>query len=305
MNIKILNKAVYTYSIFAIFCTALLTTISTAAQADVSPPRIKIETKPGKKVPFSINIKNKNKERRSYQISYSHYTQDTDGYQNEVKVTSDEQKGPWDWIKLDNQIKPGVRFNIESKESLALSGIIEVPRRHSKSIGFYNIMVNVTEFAARQRESGVTLNYASASIIELTVTGPKRRPKYLIENIDINLDKEAQSSQVSLEFTNQTPYKGRLFLEMQLRLNKRLIAKIPLLTNEADNSNRLYSSIFPKNLVKLTGQTDKTLPPGEYDMRISGKFKDTRLRTFKESITIGTEGTPIAEEAPAEQTAAN
>jgi len=286
MNIKISNKAVYSCAIFAILCVALLATVSAIAQTSVSPTRIKIETKPGEKVPFSINITNKNKEQRSYEISYSYYIQDKDGYQNEIKVTSENQLGPWDWIKLDNKIKPGKRFNIESRESLPLSGTIEVPRRRSESVGFHNIMVNMTEFAAQRKKFGVTFNYASASIIELTVLGLKKRPKYLIENTQIRVDKEHKSSTASLEFTNLSPYKGRLYLEMQLRLNKRLIAKTPLLTDEANNSRHPYSSVFPKNLVKLTGFIDKTLQPGEYDMRITGKFRDTRLRIFRKTITV-------------------
>ena len=298
MNIKFLNKAIYRHGIFAIFYIALLTTISITAQAYVSPTRIEIEAKPGQKAPFNINIANKNKEKRSYAISYSYYIQDTDGYQNEVKITSEEQQGPWDWIKLDGNIKAGVRFDIDSEESLNLSGIIETPKRRNESVGFHNIMLNVTEFAAEQKKTGVTLNYASASIIELNVQGPKKRPKYLIENTQISTDAESQSSTVSLAFTNQSPYKGRLYLEMYLRHNKRLIAKIPLLTAEASNSKRLYSSLFPNNLVKLTGHIDKILPPGDYEIRISGKFGDSRLRTFKQTITMAAEDASAEVEPP-------
>lgn len=286
MNITILNKAVCSYAFFAVLSVALLTTVSTTIQAQVSPTRIKIETKPGEKVPFNFNITNKNKEQRSYAISYSYYTQDKDGYQKEIKVTSDNQSGAWDWIKLDNKIKPKERYDIKSKEKFSLSGVINVPRKRSKSVGFHNIIVSVTEFAPQQKKSGVTLNYASASIIELTVLGVKRRPKYLVENTEITVDKESNSSTASIEYLNQSNYKGRLLLKLQLRREKRLIASIPLLTNESSNGNHQYSSIFPNNRVKLTGSVEKLLLPGDYDMRIVGEFGGSKLRTFKKTITV-------------------
>jgi hypothetical protein len=130
------------------------------------------------------------------------------------------------------------------------------------------------------------LNYASAGIIELTVLGVKRRPKYLVENTEITVDKESNSSTASIEYLNQSNYKGRLLLKMQLRREKRLIASIPLLTNESSNGNHHYSSIFPNNRVKLTGSVEKLLLPGDYDMRIVGEFGGSRLRTFKKTITV-------------------
>ena len=271
---------------FAVLSVALLITVSTTIQAQVSPTRIKLETKSGGKVPFNFNITNKNKEQRSYAISYSYYTQDKDGYQKEIKVTSDNQSGAWDWIKLDDKVKPNQRFDIKSKENFSLSGVIKVPRKRSKSVGFHNIIVSVTEFAPQQKKSGVTLNYASASIIELTVLGVKRRPKYLVENTEITVDKESNSSTASIEYLNQSNYKGRLLLKMQLRREKRLIASIPLLTNESSNGNHHYSSIFPNNRVKLTGSVEKILLPGDYDMRIIGEFGGSKLRTFKKTITV-------------------
>jgi hypothetical protein len=286
MNIKILNKAVCIYAFFAVLSVALLITVSTTIQAQVSPTRIKLETKPGEKVPFNFNIINKNNEQRSYAIAYSYYTQDKDGYQKEIKVTSDNQSGAWDWINLDNKIKPNERFDIKSKEKFSLSGVINVPRKRSKSVGFHNIIVSVTEFAPQQKKSGVTLNYASASIIELTVLGVKRRPRYLVENTAITADKESNSSTASIEYLNQSNYKGRLLLKMQLRREKRLIASIPLLTNESSNGNHHYSSIFPNNRVKLTGSVEKILLPGDYDMRIVGEFGGSKLRTFKKTITV-------------------
>jgi len=289
MNSNRLNKTTASYTIFTLLWTALLITLPINSTASVSPPRIKIEAKPRDKMSFNIEVKNKHDSPRSYKVSYSYYIQDQDGYQKEVKVESDSQTGPWNWIKLDS----GQNFKIASKENLSINGILNIPSRNS--LGFHNVLLTVTEFTPRKK-AGVTLNYASGSLIELTVAGSKKRPKTALLNPVIKMNKESGVNIVHLDFDNQSPYKGRLFLEMHLRHNKRLIAKIPLLTEQSQKSEQPYSSIFPKNLVKLTGEIDKTLEPGDYEIRITGQFNGVRLRTFNQTLTIDESGQSVIED---------
>jgi uncharacterized protein YaiE (UPF0345 family) len=198
-------------------------------------------------------------------------------------------KGPWDWITLDS----GETFNVDGKKSLPIKGTVKIPSRNSH--GFHNILITVTEISP-VKKTGVTLNYASGSLIELTVTGSKKRPKTAILNPIIKIDEESGMSMVHLDFDNQSPYKGRLYMEMHLRHNKRLISKTPLLTHQSHKSEMTFSSVFPENLVHVSGKIEKKLDPGDYEIRIVGKFNGVRLRSFNQKVSINDSGQSITEE---------
>lgn len=289
MKINKLNKVAYSYSILTIFWVTLLITLPINTNASLSPTRVKIEAKPRDKVTFNLEVKNKNNSPRAYKISYSYYVQDKDGFQKEIKLEDKSQEGPWNWIVLDS----GETFTIDGKQSLPIKGTVKIPSRNSH--GFHNILLTANEMTPRKK-TGVTLNYASGSLIELTVSGSKKRPKTAILNPIIKTDEESGMSRVHLDFDNQSNYKGRLFLEAHLRHNKRLIVKTPLLNHQSHKSEMTYSSVFPNNLVHVTGKIDKTLVPGDYEMRIVGKFNGVRLRSFNQKLTIDDSGQSMAAE---------
>jgi hypothetical protein len=297
MKINKLNTTGYSSSILIIFWTVLLITLPINANASVSPTRIKIEAKPRDKVKFNIVVKNKNDTLRDYKVSYSYYDQDSDGFQKEIKLEDKSQEGPWDWIVLDSS----ETFKIDGKQSLPIEGTVKIPSRNSH--GFHNILLTVTEMTP-SKKTGVTLNYASGSLIELTVSGSKKRPKTALLNPIIKIDEESGMSMIHLDFDNQSVYKGRLFLEAHLRHNRRLIAKIPLLNNQSHKSDMSYSSVFPNNLVHTKGKIEKVLEPGDYEMRVVGKFNDVRLRSFNHKLSIDETGQSVVE-GTADETSKN
>lgn len=283
-----INKILYIWCVFTIISVSLLA-VPTSTEASISPPRIKIEAKPRDKISFNLEVKNRNDSPRSYKTSYSYYIQDIDGFQKEIKLDDKSVKGPWNWITLDS----GETFNVDGKKSLPIKGTVKIPSRNSH--GFHNILITVTEITP-VKKTGVTLNYASGSLIELTVTGSKKRPKTAILNPIIKIDEESGMSMVHLDFDNQSPHKGRLYMEMHLRHNKRLISKTPLLTHQSHKSEMTFSSVFPDNLVHVSGKIEKKLDPGDYEIRIVGKFNGVRLRSFNQKISINDSGQSITEE---------
>ena len=288
MKTNELSKPVYNYGILTIFWAALVLTLPIEVNASITPSRVKIEAKPRNKVTFNLEVKNRNDSPRSYKTSYSYYIQDIDGFQKEIKLDDKSVKGPWDWITLDS----GETFNVDGKKSLPIKGTVKIPSRNSH--GFHNILITATEMTPRKK-AGVTLNYASGTLLELTVSGSKKRPKTAILNPMIKLDKESGMSMVHLDFDNQSTFKGRLFIEVHLRYNKRLVAKIPLLTNQSQKSNMLYSLVFPNNLVHTKGKIEKALEPGDYEMRVVGKFNGIRLRGFNHKLSIDDSGQSVVE----------
>ncbi len=291
MKINKLNKVAYSYSILTLCWVTLLTTLPINTNANVSPPRIKIEAKPRDKVNFNLEVKNRNDSPRDYQISYSTYAQDKDGFQKEIKLEDQSQEGPWKWIKLDS----GETFTIDGKQSLPIEGTVKVPSRNSH--GFHNILISVTEMTPRKK-TGLTLNYASGSLIELTVSGSKKRPKTAILNPTILMDKESGKAMIHLDFNNQSIFKGRLFIEAHLRHKKRLIAKIPLFSRQSHKSNLPYSLVFPNNLIHVTGIIEKSLDAGDYEIRVVGKFNNVRLRSFNRKLSIDDSGQSVVEAKP-------
>jgi hypothetical protein len=283
-----INKIFYIWCVFTIISVSLLA-VPTSTEASISPPRIKIEAKPRDKISFNLEVKNRNDSPRSYKTSYSYYIQDIDGFQKEIKLDDKSVKGPWDWITLDS----GETFNVDGKKSLPIKGTVNIPSRNSH--GFHNILITVTEITP-VKKTGVTLNYASGSLIELTVTGSKKRPKTAILNPIIKIDEESGMSMVHLDFDNQSPHKGRLYMEMHLRHNKRLISKTPLLTHQSHKSEMTFSSVFPDNLVHVSGKIEKKLDPGDYEIRIVGKFNGVRLRSFNQKVSINDSGQSTTEE---------
>lgn len=293
MKINKLNTTAYSSSILIIFWTVLLITLPINANASVSPTRIKIEAKPRDKVKFKIVVKNKNDTLRDYKVSYSYYDQDSGGFQKEIKLEEKSQEGPWDWVVLDSS----ETFKIDGKQSLPIEGTVKIPSRNS--YGFHNILLTVTEMTPRQK-TGVTLNYASGSLIELTVSGSKKRPKTALLNPMIKIDKESGLSMIHLDFENKSAYKGRLFLEAHLRHNRRLIAKIPLLNDQSRKSDMTYSSVFPNNLVNVSGTIEKPTTPGDYEIRFVGKFNGIRLQGFNHKLSIDKSGESVVDDKPTE-----
>jgi hypothetical protein len=293
MKINKLNTTAYSSSILIIFWTVLLITLPINANASVSPTRIKIEAKPRDKVKFKIVVKNKNDTLRDYKVSYSYYDQDSGGFQKEIKLEEKSQEGPWDWVVLNSS----ETFKIDGKQSLPIEGIVKIPSRNS--YGFHNILLTVTEMTPRQK-TGVTLNYASGSLIELTVSGSKKRPKTALLNPMIKIDKESGLSMIHLDFENKSAYKGRLFLEAHLRHNRRLIAKIPLLNDQSRKSDMTYSSVFPNNLVNVSGTIEKPTTPGDYEIRFVGKFNGIRLQGFNHKLSIDKSGESVVDDKPTE-----
>lgn len=289
MTINTFTRFTCGYSILTFFWVTLLLTLPSSANANISPPRIKIEAKPRDKVIFNLEVKNKNTTPRDYKVSYSYYAQDKNGFQKEIKLEDKSQEGPWNWIVLDS----GETFTIDGKQRLPIEGTVKIPSR--KSHGFHNILITVTEMTPRKK-TGVTLNYASGSLIELTVSGSKKRPKTALLNPIIKMDKESGINMIHLDFDNQSAYKGRLFLEAHLRHNRRLIAKIPLLNDQSHKSDMSYSSVFPNNLVHVTGKIEKPLTPGDYEMRFVGKFNGIRLRGFNHKLSIDKSGQSVVED---------
>jgi len=266
-------------SLLPIFWLIAFSTVPINTEASISPPRIKIEAKPREKVAFNLEVKNKNNTPRAYKVSYSYYTQDKHGYQKEIKLEDALDKGPWNWIKLDS----GEAFNLGAKETLPIEAVLKIPSKNSH--GFHNILVTVTEITPTKK-TGVTLNYATGSLIELTVIGSKKRPKTVIMNPEIKMSDGSDENFIHLDFANQSVYKGRLFIEVHLRHNKRLISKTALLTDQSHKSNMPYSLVFPNNMVHLRGQINQALEPGDYEIRVVGKFNDVRLRSFNQKIRI-------------------
>jgi hypothetical protein len=244
-------------------------------------------------VKFKIVVKNKNDTLRDYKVSYSYYDQDSGGFQKEIKLEDKSQEGPWDWVVLDSS----ETFKIDGKQSLPIEGIVKIPSRNS--YGFHNILLTVTEMTPRQK-TGVTLNYASGSLIELTVSGSKKRPKTALLNPMIKIDKESGLSMIHLDFENKSAYKGRLFLEAHLRHNRRLIAKIPLLNDQSRKSDMTYSSVFPNNLVNVSGTIEKPTTPGDYEIRFVGKFNGIRLQGFNHKLSIDKSGESVVDDKPTE-----
>lgn len=94
--------------------------------------------------------------------------------------------------------------------------------------------------------------------------------------------------------------KAGFFLEAHLRHNRRLIAKIPLLNNQSHKSDMNYSSVFPDNLVHVSGKIEKPLTPGDYEIRFVGKFNGIRLRGFNHKLSINKSGQSVVEDKPTE-----
>jgi uncharacterized protein YcfL len=116
MKINTFTRFTCGYSILTFFWVTLLLALPFSANANLSPPRIKIEAKPRDKVIFNLEVKNKNTTPRDYKVSYSYYAQDKNGFQKEIKLEDKSQEGPWNWIVLDS----GETFTIDGKKSLPI-----------------------------------------------------------------------------------------------------------------------------------------------------------------------------------------
>jgi hypothetical protein len=57
-----------------------------------------------------------------------------------------------------------------------------------------------------------------------------------------------------------------------------------------------YSSVFPNNLVHVTGKIEKPLAPGDYELRVVGKFNNVRLRSFSHKVSIDDSGQSVVED---------
>ena len=61
-----------------------------------------------------------------------------------------------------------------------------------------------------------------------------------------------------------------------------------------------YSSVFPDNLVHVSGKIEKPLTPGDYEIRFVGKFNGIRLRGFNHKLSIDKSGQSVVRDKPTE-----
>jgi hypothetical protein len=61
-----------------------------------------------------------------------------------------------------------------------------------------------------------------------------------------------------------------------------------------------YSLVFPKNRINLRGKITKALEPGDYEIRVVGKFNDVRLRSFNRKLSIDDSGKSVVEDVSTE-----
>ena len=249
----------------------------------ISPMMIELNMAPGERKTFSFQIFGK---KSGYaKISFSDLKQQPSGHMDFFSVNTNEP-GISKWVSLDKSL-----VKIKQNELQTVHGEINLPRRAK---GSYMLAIMV-EDKKKQKEKGVSLNVRYAIIITINTPSKKGRLKSELSNLSI--EEQNGHSFISAWFENKSLREGAFEIVAYLRnKERRLTAKIPLLTKASWQSAQKYSRVFPKGKVKVFGVLPGNVVNGEYTLSTKSRFNGRLLATKRTQLIIDRQTKDSAQE---------
>lgn len=195
------------------------------------------------------------------------------------------------WIELNPR-----EVDLPADREVTLNGRVNVPfgARGSHTV----VLMVEPEVRAGPGAIGVQIRYAVR--LNIRVTAVTQPPRVDIE--DLQFQSGDGKPVVRLRVKNPTGQDFMVQAEATIRdPNRRLVERIPLLTEVARRSGLTETRIYPGSLLEFSGPVTASIPPGQYELRAFVRYADrgqvslARELTLQQALTPG--GPPSVSQA--------
>lgn len=181
------------------------------------------------------------------------------------------------WIEMER-----ARVVLSPGEETKVRGHVGVPYDAGGSYMVVVMVEPVTEEAA----SGISLRVRYAVRININVERPGLRPRAEVAEFDLLSDDDKRPVLTTL-LRNSSPLDYLAAGEVTIRdRNRRLIERVTLRTEAAQQAGRDETRIYPGAEVLFQGQVTEPLPPGEYDLRLFLRYADGKQVIKSKRVTV-------------------
>lgn len=183
---------------------------------------------------------------------------------------------PVEWIELSPQ-----EVNVPADRPVTLNGRVSVPfgARGSHTV----VLMVEPDVRAAPGTIGVQVRYAVR--LNIRVRGVAQPPRVDIE--DLRFETDGGRPVVRVRVKNPSDQDFMVQAEATIRdLNRRLIERIPLLTEVARRLGQTETRIYPGSLLEFSGPVTATVPPGQYELRAFVRYADRGQVTMAKPLAF-------------------
>ncbi len=180
------------------------------------------------------------------------------------------------WVEVNPS-----ELDVPSDREVTVNGRVNVPfgARGSHTV----VLMVEPEVRAGPGAIGIQIRYAVR--LNIRVSGASQPPRVDIE--DLRFESAGDRPVVRVRVKNPTASDFVVQGEATVRdSNRRLVERIPLLTEVARRAGLSETRIYPGSVLELTGSLTASLAPGQYELRAFVRYADRGQATAAKELSI-------------------
>lgn len=180
------------------------------------------------------------------------------------------------WIELNPR-----ELDVPADREVTVNGRVNVPfgARGSHTV----VLMVEPEVRAGPGAIGIQIRYAVR--LNIRVAAVTQPPRVDIE--DLRFETEGDKPVVRVRVRNPSSSDFMVQAEATLRdSNRRLVERIPLLTEVARRSGQTQTRIYPGSLLEFTAPVTASIPPGQYELRAFVRYADRGQVTAAKGLSF-------------------
>jgi hypothetical protein len=279
-SIHIASKTLLT--VLIAFSLSLINTTQ-AGEFSVSPMLIHIDEKSGRNPEFYFSVQAKSAGAVIFEI---YKLKQLHSGHMEFLPIEDGDTGLVKWITLETD-----GATIKKGEKRTIRGQLNIPYRTK---GSHLAAIMVKEETRENKDSlAITVRYAI--VIDLKLAAQRGRLKGSLTNLKI--EQREEGNYVTADFSNLSKLSGELESRVDIRNdNGRLIERVKLVTESAQQRAMHKSRVFPETTVGLIGLINSPLKSGVLHLSANNRLGKKLLQRKKVEIDFNNEVSDLAAE---------
>ncbi|MDG0996163.1 MAG: hypothetical protein P8O97_03365 [Gammaproteobacteria bacterium] len=264
-------------------CSLSLISATQAGEFSVSPMLIHVDEKSGRKPEFSFTIKAKSAGAVIFEI---YKLKQLHSGHMEFLPLEDGDEGLVKWITLETD-----GANLKKGEKRIIRGQLNIP---SRTKGSHLAAIMVKEESRVSTDSlAITVRYAI--VIDLKLATQRGRLTGSLTNLKI--EQREEGNYVTADFSNLSKLPGELESRVDIRNdNGRLIERVNLVTESAQQRAMNKSRVFPETTVGIIGLINSPIRSGTLHLSANNRLGKKLLQRKKVEIVFNNKASGLAAE---------
>ena len=243
----------------------------------VRPLSVNLNIKPGQKKEFDLELLSKNEQQKVKLEIYNPQQKLTGGFS--YKKGNREQNRAINWIDIEQEVI------VPPEENTKVQGKLKVP---FEAKGHHTIIIMV-EPSINIKKGGVSLQVRYAVRVNINIESPGLREEVEINEFKLKSNKDNEPM-LSTIINNPSSLHYPAYGEVTIRNeNRRLIQRVPMKSQHAQQSGQKATRIYPGSKVRFTGKVTEVLHPGTYNVRLFLTYADGKQEIVSKQVEVGDE----------------